>query len=907
MDIYEKILEEVSSGKIKLLYQINITDDNYSELIRYTRRKINTLTAQTSFSDDIFLSVALVQIAIRRYKERNYWDCFLDEIDSDISTIKRNYIGQIFAKTLKKYSLFELEHEKGHRYAYVENIKAHTFVPNSYLQGYFDFLFSFYDRNLFRQLTDTLKDDIEDLIDYMSESLQRNEENITCESDQKAVKSYRLLKATKYVISQCPSNTIFDVLEKHLKLIDDFYYDSKLPNDFDRFNMFFSQWVNEKENEINKKISRNTSGISRSIFYHKPYFEIDRNNDSAYLCIPEQKIRNTDFSSAVKASVISDNFNAENVLNTYKAYGVIITELEKVRVDNIFSNFLISISCNSNRTFDIAKNNYRIFDCNYAYTTKLKKGQNYILVEKDTHVTSDVDPIFVNKDYSNWDEYSYNISDNTVVYINNIPISIVGEFSEKPIFECVSKEYYLKKDNKPIQSAYRHPIVSFKIPRQALDGVFLWCNKQKFNINSGIASFIEFSNDEYNVGVTIPLYNILSNEEKLYRIYLDQPGKTPKLICEYVFINSLRCYPEKKRFVFCENATVTISGKYNIKPVNCEKIDDKYQLNLKDGAEIFKFELQMDDDIYSLYIPVQVFKYGFGKQWNCMKEDFVWCSELKNDLYLRIPGATKVIAYLGNDPEKHVDFSEVGLEEFRGDISPLVQSVTQNASNFSYLNINFYDNRWRHLPLYRIQKYTLIKKLNLTYDNGKVCVDTEFEGNERILLRLLDYVTGDIVVEQEIKNGHNVVEKASLDGLYTMSTLEIEYDDFGFSSSYTPIGNVYYKVGAIDYEDISNCKITINSIKVDNNKLSLEYMYRIFNLIKADKHTYYGTLVAMKKDLEGRNKQFTLSNHTKIGIMYLDNEFCITSLNICDEDDWGELYYDRKTHQLISWNDELKF
>ena len=46
--------------------------------------------------------------------------------------------------------------------------RTYAFVPNKYLHNYFDFLFSFYDRNLFRQLTD----EIDKLNDYLEQKSQ---------------------------------------------------------------------------------------------------------------------------------------------------------------------------------------------------------------------------------------------------------------------------------------------------------------------------------------------------------------------------------------------------------------------------------------------------------------------------------------------------------------------------------------------------------------------------------------------------------------------------------------------------------------------------------------------------------------------------------------------------------------
>lgn len=114
----------------------------------YVREKVKFIHIQTIIPVDEILSVAMVQIAIRVYSEGNYWDYFDEEVGVKISQGKKYYFAQIFAKTIQKYQLFELEQENPSKYSYVENIKAHAFVPNKYLHNYFDFLFSFYGKGV---------------------------------------------------------------------------------------------------------------------------------------------------------------------------------------------------------------------------------------------------------------------------------------------------------------------------------------------------------------------------------------------------------------------------------------------------------------------------------------------------------------------------------------------------------------------------------------------------------------------------------------------------------------------------------------------------------------------------------------------------------------------------------------
>lgn len=238
--LVNRIEQEFSSSHFELISQIDISDDEYEQLLCYLRNKVKNSLTQTNVPVDATLSVAMVQIAIRAYSEGNYWDCFNEEVGLDIPQNKKYYFAQIFAKTIKRYKLFELENNNASKYSYVENIKAHTFVPNKYLHNYFDFLFSFYDRNLFRQLTDDIEDDIDDLIGFVTESLSKNSDIVSIDKvGNKPAKSYKLLKATRTLIAQSTSTVICNTFFDHLVLMDNYYYDGKLPSQSDRFSEAF--------------------------------------------------------------------------------------------------------------------------------------------------------------------------------------------------------------------------------------------------------------------------------------------------------------------------------------------------------------------------------------------------------------------------------------------------------------------------------------------------------------------------------------------------------------------------------------------------------------------------------------------------------------------------------------------
>ena len=228
--INENVLKNIINKKgFQLLGQIPITEDEYDELIYHTKIRTKYISVQTKVKSDLMLSVALVQIAIRHYKDGKYWQCFLEAIDEELPSAKLNYIGQIFAHTIQEYGLLELERKHNSSQMYVENIKAHAFVTNYYMQGFFDFAYAFFENNLFRELSDDINDDIASLSQFMKSTINSSDEVSSFSVDKKAAKSYKLLKSTREVFAQGEFQTIYSLFFPILEMIDKYFYDNEVP------------------------------------------------------------------------------------------------------------------------------------------------------------------------------------------------------------------------------------------------------------------------------------------------------------------------------------------------------------------------------------------------------------------------------------------------------------------------------------------------------------------------------------------------------------------------------------------------------------------------------------------------------------------------------------------------------
>lgn len=905
MSCRDKIDNSLKNKEICLLGQIDINDDEYKELIAYSRNRVRCLEFQTIAPTDIYLSVALVQIAIRKYSEGNYWDYFKSEIDIDVSSSRTNLVGQVFIATLKKHHLFQIEREAGAKFAYVENIKAHAFVPTNYLHGYFDFLFAFYDKNLLRQLPEDILEDFSEMAEFFSNTLKETGDSFVLKNiDNKPAKSYKLLKATRTLFAQGDYVFLSKEIYSHLKIIDDYYYDGFLDTSGNRFAAGFSDWIKVASEQIenSKKSNRRRSDV----FYRKPYFYIDRRNGASYLIIPEQKIRNEDYEKAAYVDIRSGSFHQNKQLSLYRAFGVLVSEPVKIPVTDIFGEYRIIISSKNERSFIIPEKKYRTFDKEFYETPKLRNGQNYMLVKKSTVVRGEK-PVYINRDYPEWDEYSFaDIDDKSVIYIDNVPTSTIGSFAVGADYAYVSKEYELYEFDQQVQTAYKHPMISFKVSKDALDGSFIIIRDMRKPVKDNASSIVELPGEDDKLGVTMLIENLIEDCDGFYRIILDEPRKSHKELCKYVLLQSIRCHTEKRRYIFADEAVVTVSGDYDIKPINCDASSDghSFVLSLKEETESAEFSLRIDGHDYALKVPVKVFRHGFEGKLSSSKPEYLWHTELKNDLYISMPGATEATAYFASREKKVNAFGDkLGNGMFRFDISAISQAIRTSTHPYNYISIKYTDNKCRSLSLYKVLNRIYVIKADVLFDDeNRVAVHVEYEGKNDLVLRFCANNTDEVIVERVVKNGINLFPELSVDGLYTMHMLEATPDPFGFSLEEKELGFPKRGIGAIDLEDISNCKIMLVGASWSGVKLKFDYSYGLFNLQRKDEFTYRGTLTEQRKSSssETRCKVKTLADNVLIECIPDYGKLIVFSLQTeYEEGVFDPIYYDKQQRKFV--------
>ena len=915
----KNILEYIKQNNYVLLGQINVSDEDYKELITYAEFKANHLWTNVPAKPDIKLALAMVQIAIKHYKEGRYWSCFVDEIDVKIPSSKLNYLGQIFVKTLKTYHLFELKREEENAsQMYVENIKAHAFVTNYYMEGFFDFTYAFFENNLCREISDDLEDDFADLSLFMASTLKSNQDSFsaTGEISIKAAKSYRLLKATRVVFANCDTNTINSLFTTALELVDKYYYDDFVPTiPQTRFERGFVEWaLKQQSNELTQT---KRCGEGRKLYSHKPYIKVDLENERVVLIVPPQKFRNADCLGEAKLKVTIAGYTEERDLELYKSFGIYISEQVTIPIPGVFDAVDITIEALDAKHYQIKKASYRVLNESYEMISKFSEGHNYLLIKKGEKVSwNDENCIIDSYDgYSDFQYYSIFVNEKTVVHVGKTPISLIGEFSIEPIYERVIEHFVVFDGNDCRVTCTRsHPAISFVIDKTKLRGSTLIINNKKMRLSDiDGKSCYEWIDDNSKYAINILLESVLPKEDGPYKVVLDIPGEHDKVLCKYLLLTKFNCKFDKPRYTYDSDITVNIfkDGK-TVYPLSDNWIsenenEDAVSYKTPVDVALKEIEIQMvEGDIYTIKMPVKVFQYGFSQQkMRCDKPKYIWYSDLKEVLYVKIPGAESASAYWGKESSLKSPGVEVEPALFRIDISEFVRKIhAEERRKWQYINVEYKDNAKRCIALPAILRNVIVEPYyELKPIDNVVCMDTELMGDAEVFVDVVDFSTKEKLVEhRKVENGITRFPELKTNTIYDFYPIMEETDDFGFDVNETkmrPVGNCV----CVDETDLTGCQLPVKSIIFEDEQIDLAYDYFIKVSEKIADGIYEGTMMGYKlsgapkgryeKDETGKNKKYNLGN-VRIEILSCDNGLEL-SVRLYDYiyDEWAFPWFDK--------------
>jgi len=915
------IEKELLKNKYKLLGQINVVDEDYQQLVKYARAKVHNMVIATIPKADLMLSLALVQIAIRHYSEGKFWRCFQDEIGEDFSSAKLNYVGQIFSKTLRTYKLLELHRENNSSQMYVENIKAHTFVTNYYMQGFFDFAYAFFENNLFRELSEDLGEDLAALSLFMGTTLSSNRDDFSIDGGaRKASKSYRLLKSTRAVFAQCELQSIYSVFYPILLMIDKYYYEGEAPAyPQNRYELEFLEWCRNRQ--ILEKAKHENKSITRRMYSHKPYLKVLVDDERTFLVIPPQKFRNDSCDGRAEVIVTINGYSETIELELYKSFGIYISEEIRIPIPDVFDDIEIVVHSLVDKRFRIPASNYRVFNNSWESLGKFSKGHNYLLVKKGIEVIWEEErDLLDNTDvYSLWQYFSAIITENSICHIGNKTLSIIGEFSFEPVFDELVEEFQVMNDDRMIKVTRMHPSISFVVEKKRLNGTTLIINENRYFVRDiREKNMYEWPEDKEKLAVNILLENILTEDDGFFDIKLDVPGDGIRKVCEYLLLRIFNCKLNKLKYIYDDSGLVsTRKGGHTIyfaeddwKVAYENEETAVFEFPICDKNEHIEFALIVNNKPYSIRLHLNVFKYGFSKNalsYDC--PDYIWYANLGESLYVKIPGATRVKAYWGKEKANAYYAEELEEDIFRIDISEIIRRIrAEYKYKWQYINLLYEEGTFHQLPLPPILRNVVVEPyFKLGCEDNLLFVDIKIKGNATLFLDVKDYHTGEVLLSgRQLQEGKNLFPELDIYGFYDLIPYMEEEDEFGFDVEKTMLKPLR-GVGYIDMDNLINCRFQIQNIIYEEEPLLLEYVYLVETYSKEAEDVYIGGIFRVQLE-NGKENWSTkkIFGKVRVKIYQKDEELKFSLIMYSkNEEDWLCPYYDKARHYILGCDNKL--
>ena len=924
MDYRAKLLNEITENDIQLLGQIRVTDEEYKALIAYGRDAVEYATNLSNPKHDLLLSMLMVQVAIFYYQEGNYWKYFEKEVGISVSAPKQTYLGKVFVKTIEFYKLLRLEKQYSQE-QYVENIKAHAFVTNSYMGGFFEFASAFHENNLLRNLPSSPEDMIdivEGLSDYMKDTMSSNGDSVKSGST-KASKSYKLLKATRRVFAQCDPATISNIFYPVLKTIDDDLFDQKLPiENLNRFDSAYIDWKHDRENHITNQAQRDEK-LTRGTYSKKPYLKIEPNTELTILVVPAQTFRKSDvdIEEAALAVTINDHTEVRN-LELRDSFGIYISEPIKMPIPSAFDEVSIRFIKAGGKAYKIKNRDYRLLNDKWQTIEKLSVGQNNIIIRNGTDIywNENCEIIEHTTDYVNWEFFSVIIDKDSACRIGGRTISVAGEYSRTPVFEEEIEDFEVLDYQKTrITATKKHPVISFEVDESLWKGTFITINDSVFPVKDIQNEDIVVFSENGKCAVSIDINDLISyKEENYYSIDIDIPTIGRRHICDYVILRKFGCYLNYRYYVFKDSARLKVtspihevSGDPNWEIEESSINETVFLIPLNPEMEYLDLDLYLNGDSNrELYIrkPINVFSYGFTEDQKIFQRTgdfYIWHNELTDNLYVRIKETSQVYAfYFEKEDAELYPGVLVKPGVFRIDISGIRRQMEEK---FEY--------KWHHIILLFDTKSGNGTKLgdilykNIIFPNPlgniRVIGDSvgviieEIKGKADSLLTVVDSKTKDTVLnEYPLHEGDNIFDSVNPSKDYDYILLSSESDDFGWFSDIREVGRKEC-VRAVDYSDLSNTSIKIKEIKVGGKKIALGREYFIKINEKMPQGFYKAWMTGYERDEQGKRTNPDYIREIIFAVIK-EGDYCTAKIaGKKSGKDWGPLYYDFWRKSLI--------
>lgn len=908
---FKKSFEHSLNKRKRLLGDIPLTDDMIKQLYLVTS---NLLQNPWVFSKkkDIVIAVALVRVGMHEYKEGTYWVNFNNSIGLNLNSNQQTKLGLMFLRTLEFYEL--PIYKEGTINKYVQNILVQGLVPDNYMLDFINFVWSFYDANLSRELSYSLEEELDLLFAVLKKELNNRSQSENVSFTVGRVPQSANLRITTLRGLTLASSRGRSVIIHLLKLMDIWYWYNKMPKvKCNRYNKAFIIWAESVKGQTAATLEEDKYRNRKKTYHYTiPYREFTPEPFQFFLVIPEQKMEQDQDKVKSECLIKMGDIIRREKLSLYDIFGRQCSMEIKLAIkpEDIFAQTRVDFLLREEKNIaNIPKNNICLFDDNFVEIKKVKEGVQYLITEPEVEVEVDSDLSLSKISQPNYVLYRLDLKAEDILFIDSVGYSPSGNLEEGLVPKGKLEGVLFSNSSGESISVYsKHPHAIFITNDCELTGIALLVNQKRLRLSNYIGSnkiaTTELQDGTGRYAVFLNLRQLLPTESGLFNVSIEIPKEEPLVIGKYAYFPSLSYLFEDAPYIFTARGVLTLENASDFQPQNAYRINELnsflFSLHLDDEQVIFQVNRKEISGLIKFEIPVLKWKLP-NYDWCIHSEESIWHDKFIDTLLIRLPTSTSVTLLLEGKgdfvtgiPQKDDWIHSFDLNKFRGYV---LESQKSSGKIMTYIDIEGKE--------YKVQKpfAEILSKnyLNSTptfinlYDSAECKIVFDAVGENKMVTKITDVLSKKLLVDNvPLVNNKLIIEQILPNGKYSTTICEIIDDEFGLLKNKRQIYSEVVEV--FDPYDLSKKEFQVVSIKQNIFKTKLGKKYFVVDLTHTCEKGVYLAKLVTKEDKSSRKQQ--LYCDVKIKFPNIEDQSKAFLWGLLDND-WVVFLLDIKKDALI--------
>ena len=871
---------------------IVVTGEEYFYLLKSARMQLKQmLTTGASIADAPILSVALVQIGIRRY-DGNYWIHASEELKVRLNGNCQYLLGTTFLNTLRHHNKYIWD--QGSR---VQSILFHCFVSDYYAKGLFELLFQYFTNDLERDINRNTKEQMQALMDTIAMRAEEDEASSDAFSVQylKGSKSYKLRHHTLAAISAYPTHSRAR-LRRLLRMIDQAFWKGSVPkNPTSRLSIRFKEWI-EDSASFKQDYNLYKAGVIRNCgkkHFSSPYLRALIGSTRFELVLPPQIVKNECEMLTWRIMTNSAEYNVQTgvfpVLTGYKTEEA----RQQFSKDELFGNISCDLICADKvvRHFPpLRKCDIRLFDMEGDYAPRLFKIPMCAYTPRDIVLQS---PALLDRvDCGNMLRWDFEFENGDILILPSGENMIVGErYSDGLIPRGRVKNAFYLTDGEHGNIYSCAPNLLLTIPKNKIHGTVIDCNGTRYQLSKCRCYDFEALDAKGCRGFLLPLEQFPDLKESANNcLFVDIPGATYVKRFEFTLIHNFSVIFDGAPYVFQERAAAVFPQDIS---VNCE-MDGVDELKDDNG---FTFELCPEkqslplvvNQSISVFLEVPVLMWSTDrKNWRLDAPKDTWVQDFFKSSAIYFKPVTWQITMrtdsdAGDDDED--ELHEVRAESDQGclsvDLTRFKSWITREKL-WHGITIQVESKEYEFATVYS-HSYVVSCETSADYDVGILKCSCDIIGKASYYVDIIHEESGTIIADKRaLEHGTLILKDRLRNGKYHIEVFEADPDDCDFDEP------TYYSIFSKAQELLNKDDMSGNDLHVRQFKLA-----RHSNLFTSFRRTYW------VKDIEkvgldeyaGELYEDAEDTGYKVNISFVDHED-LRYFTMQFWDDYDEMFTD---------------